>query len=67
MTYDTLSEFIQALDASGELVRIRHPVSVELELCEIADRTMKMPGGGPALLFEHPVLLDGRRSDPTSG
>ena len=63
MTYDTLTEFIQALDASGELVRIRHPVSVELELCEIADRTMKMPGGGPALLFEHPVLLDGRRSD----
>src|SRR5687768_15651862 len=63
MTYDTLTEFIQALDASGELVRIRHPVSVELELCEIADRTMKMPGGGPALLFEQPVLLDGRRSD----
>ncbi len=63
MTYDTLTEFIQALDDSGELVRIRQPVSVELELCEIADRTMKMPGGGPALLFEHPVLLDGSRSD----
>jgi 4-hydroxy-3-polyprenylbenzoate decarboxylase len=63
MTYDTLTEFIQALDDSGQLVRIRQPVSVELELCEIADRTMKMPGGGPALLFEHPVLLDGSRSD----
>src|SRR5919108_6417629 len=63
MTYDSLTEFIQALDESGELVRISQPVSVNLELCEIADRTMKMPGGGPALLFEHPVLLDGRRSE----
>src|SRR5205085_1018385 len=39
-----------------------HPVSVNLELCEIADRVMKQPGGGAALLFEHPVLPDGSRS-----
>jgi 4-hydroxy-3-polyprenylbenzoate decarboxylase len=62
MVFDTLSDFITALDDAGELVRIRHPVSVDLELCEIADRAMKMPGGGPALLFEHPVLFDGSRS-----
>jgi 4-hydroxy-3-polyprenylbenzoate decarboxylase len=37
-------------------------VKVHLELCEIADRAMKMPGGGPALLFEQPVLRDGSRS-----
>jgi len=62
MSLDTLSEFIAAIDAIGELVRIREPVRVELELCEIADRVMKQPGGGKALLFEHPVLADGSRS-----
>jgi 4-hydroxy-3-polyprenylbenzoate decarboxylase len=62
MTFDTLADFITALDSAGELVRIGQPVSVSLELCEISDRAMKMPGGGPALLFEHPVLFDGSRS-----
>ena len=62
MTFDTLRDFMEALDRAGELVRIAHPVSVDRELCEIADRVMKQPGGGPALLFEHPVLLDGNRS-----
>ncbi len=62
MTYDTLQEFIAAIDVAGELVRIKQPVSIHLELCEIADRVMKQPGGGPALLFEHPVLRDGSRS-----
>ncbi len=62
MSLDTLSDFIAAIDSIGELVRIREPVRVELELCEIADRVMKQPGGGKALLFEHPVLADGSRS-----
>ena len=62
MSLDTLSEFIAAIDAAGELVRVREPVRVHLELCEIADRAMKLPGGGPALLFEHPILRDGSRS-----
>src|SRR5918997_4501553 len=63
MTFDTLADFISALDDAGGLIRIARPVSVDLELCEIADRVMKMPAGGPALLFEHPVLFDGRRSE----
>ncbi|MEY2734207.1 MAG: hypothetical protein RL340_1266, partial [Gemmatimonadota bacterium] len=58
-TLDTLAEFIAAIEAAGELRRIREPVAVHLEMCEIADRVMKMPGGGPALLFEKPVLRDG--------
>ena len=62
MTLDSLSAFIAAIDAIGELARVREPVRVELELCEIADRVMKQPGGGKALLFEHPVLADGSRS-----
>ncbi|MBI4420502.1 MAG: menaquinone biosynthesis decarboxylase, partial [Gemmatimonadetes bacterium] len=32
------------------------------EMAEIADRCMKSPGGGPALVFERPVLGDGRES-----
>ena len=58
-TIDTLQEFIAAIDRAGELRRISEPVKVELEMCEITDRVMKMPGGGPALLFEKPVLRDG--------
>ncbi len=33
-----------------------------LEIAEIADRVMKSPGGGPALLFERPVQEDGSES-----
>lgn len=62
MTFDSLSPFIQAIDAAGELARVRHPVAARLELCEIADRVMKQPGGGKALLFEHVILDDGSRS-----
>ena len=62
MTLNSLCQFIEALDAAGELARVRHPVSVDLELCEIADRVMKSPGGGKALLFEHVTLFDGSRS-----
>ena len=62
MTLDTLSDFIAAIDAAGELVRIQAPVRAHLELAEIADRVMKQPGGGKALLFEHVTLDDGSRS-----
>ncbi|MEX2583807.1 MAG: menaquinone biosynthesis decarboxylase [Gemmatimonadota bacterium] len=60
--FQNLREFIEHLDRTGELVRITRPVSIDLEIAEIADRTMKLPGGGPALLFEHPVQMDGSRS-----
>jgi 4-hydroxy-3-polyprenylbenzoate decarboxylase len=62
VSLDNLTEFLAAIDKAGELHRITHPVRVHLELCEIADRAMKLPGGGPALLFEHPVLRDGTRA-----
>jgi 4-hydroxy-3-polyprenylbenzoate decarboxylase len=62
MSLDSLSEFLTAIDRTGELVRVHHPVAAKLELCEIADRVMKQPGGGPALLFEHVILDDGSRS-----
>jgi len=56
---DSLQDFIAALDRAGELRRVREPIPVHLEMCEIIDRASKMPGGGPALLFEKPVLRDG--------
>lgn len=56
---DSLQDFIAALDRAGELVRVREPLSVHLEICEVIDRASKMPGGGPALLFEQPVLRNG--------
>jgi 4-hydroxy-3-polyprenylbenzoate decarboxylase len=62
MSLDTIGQFLEAIDGIGELSRVREPVRVQLELCEIADRVMKQPGGGNALLFEHPVLADGSRS-----
>jgi 4-hydroxy-3-polyprenylbenzoate decarboxylase len=62
MTIDTVGQFVAELERARELKRITQPVSVDLELCEIADRAMKMPGGGPALLFENVTLFDGSRS-----
>lgn len=62
MTIDTLAAFIEHLERMGELVRVRQPVSLDLELCEIADRVMKQPGGGKALLFEKPILMNGQPS-----
>jgi len=62
MAIDTLSEFIRRLEAAGELARIGQPVSANLELCEIADRVMKQPGGGKALFFENVTLMSGQRS-----
>jgi 4-hydroxy-3-polyprenylbenzoate decarboxylase len=48
-----LSEFIHRLDQAGELLRIRQPISAELEITEFADRVMKSPPErNKALLFE---------------
>ncbi len=54
MAYESLREFVQKLDAAGELKRISVEVDPVLEITEIADREMKSPGGGKALLFEKP-------------
>ncbi len=59
---NSLRQFVSAIEELGELVRIGHPVRARLEIAEIADRVMKSPGGGPALLFEHVLLDDGERS-----
>ena len=62
MALDNLRAFIGAIEAAGDLVRVEHPVSVDREITEVADRCMKSPGGGPALLFRHPTLVKGGAS-----
>lgn len=56
MAYSSFSEFLSALERAGELRRIAVPVATELEITELADREMKAPGGGKALLFEKPTM-----------
>ena len=53
MSYKNLREFIAALEKKGDLVRIKQPIDPNLEMTEIADRTLRQ--GGPALLFENPT------------
>lgn len=56
MAYASFREFLDKLDRMGELKRISVPVATELEITEMADREMKSPGGGKALLFENPTI-----------
>ncbi len=65
MVFKDLREFLKVLEKENELIKVKHKVSPILEITEIADRMMKMPGGGKALLFENvegyeniPVLIN---------
>jgi 4-hydroxy-3-polyprenylbenzoate decarboxylase len=49
--YKNLQAYLDDLQRRGELLRVKEPVSAELEITEIADRLVK--AGGPAVLFEH--------------
>ncbi len=62
MSLDNISQLLSAIDRAGELTRIAEPVKARLELCEIADRVMKLRGGGNALYFENVTLDNGERS-----
>src|SRR6266478_9097536 len=61
MAFDSFGDFLKRLEAAGELKRIAQPVATELLITAIADREMKKPGGGQALLFEKPTV-DGKVS-----
>ena len=56
MAFDSFRDFVQQLDRAGELKRISQPVATELEITELADREIKSPGGGKALLIEKPTV-----------
>jgi len=53
MKYKNLRDFIDQLEAQGELKRIKTRVDPNLEMTEICDRTLRSEG--PALLFENPT------------
>ena len=64
--YQSLRHFIRILEESGELVRVKAPVSPCLEITEIADRMVK--NNGKALLFERtgtqfPLLINAFASE----
>lgn len=48
-----LRDFIHLLERRGQLKRVTHAISPNLEMTEICDRTLR--AGGPALLFENPT------------
>ncbi|MCP1728122.1 4-hydroxy-3-polyprenylbenzoate decarboxylase [Natronospira proteinivora] len=52
MQYKDLRDFISQLEKRELLKRVSHPVSPELEMTEVCDRTLRAEG--PALLFENP-------------
>src|SRR5258706_16397141 len=56
MAFDSFRDFLNVLDQKGQLTRFSQPVATELEITELADREMKKPGGGQALLFEQPTV-----------
>ncbi len=56
MAFDSFRDWVNQLDRAGELRRITQPVATELEITELADREMKKPGGGKALLIEKPTV-----------
>src|SRR5438132_12575853 len=62
MAYRSFRKFLNALDEAGELKRVALPVDTDLLIAEWADREMKSPGGGKALLFEQPIV-DGKKSE----
>ncbi|MDX1709568.1 MAG: UbiD family decarboxylase [Rhodovibrionaceae bacterium] len=61
MPYASLRDFMEKLEARGELKRVGHPVSPELEMTEIQTRLLAEKG--PAVLFENVRAGDGRAWD----
>jgi 4-hydroxy-3-polyprenylbenzoate decarboxylase len=56
MAYSSFGDFVRQLEQRGELTRITQPLATELEITALADREMKSPGGGKALLIEKPTI-----------
>src|SRR6478736_8517363 len=61
MAFRSFQDFVEQLDRGGELRRITEEVDTKLVIAEWANREMKSPSGGKALLFEKP-MIDGKPS-----
>src|SRR6059058_3115992 len=56
MAFRSFQDFLEQLERTNELQRIHEPVDTDLVIAEWANREMKSPGGGKALLFEKPII-----------
>ncbi|HPF51129.1 MAG TPA: menaquinone biosynthesis decarboxylase [Draconibacterium sp.] len=68
MAFQGLQSFIDLLEKSDELIRVKEFVDPRLEITEITDRISKQAGGGKAILFENtgtgfPVLINALGSE----
>lgn len=68
MAYSNLLQFLDRLEKSDELIRIKEYVDPVLEMAEITDRISKSGNGGKAILFENtgydfPVLMNAYGSE----
>jgi menaquinone biosynthesis decarboxylase, SCO4490 family len=50
--FTDLHDFVHALEAAGEVIRVPYEVDPVLEIAALTDLQCKAPGGGKALLFE---------------
>ena len=57
MGWRRMSRYLRALEDRGDLIRNAQPVDCYLEAGCIADKLVK--NGGPAIIFEQPILADG--------
>ena len=57
--YSGLRDFIYDLDKAGELIRVKTPIDVHLELTELTDRISKSADKNKALLITQPRARDG--------
>ncbi|HEY4344222.1 MAG TPA: UbiD family decarboxylase [Parvibaculum sp.] len=60
MSYSSMRDFLHKLEAEGELVRVKAPVSSVLEMTEIQTRLLAEKG--PAVIFENVLKADGTAS-----
>src|ERR1700757_3938817 len=56
MAFRSFQHFLEQLERTGELQRVGEPVDTNLVIAEWANREMKSPSGGKALLFEKPNI-----------
>ncbi|MCW9045702.1 MAG: UbiD family decarboxylase [Alphaproteobacteria bacterium] len=61
MPFDSLRDFISHLETLDQLVRVKEPVSTNLEMTEI--QTRLLAENGPAVLFENVLKEDGSPSN----
>jgi 4-hydroxy-3-polyprenylbenzoate decarboxylase len=61
MAFRSFQHFLDELERAGELLRVNEPVDTDLVIAEWANREMKSPDGGKALLFTKPTI-DGKTS-----